>query len=324
VDDIRYRGAKVVILNHPRWKSSDVLGGLGLNTVTGEQKTYARLPFDGMELANSSAEQSKALDRFTDWLALLNHGENIKAVGSSDSHTVGDAVGQGRTYIRSSTDNPTKINVDEICKNFLAGHSSISLGMFADILVENKFHAGDLVPVTNSLVRGKFRVAAPSWVTPRRALLFLNGKLMAVEPIHHDDKKPTDVQIEFAIIAPKYDAHLVCVALGDEVTEPFWPMDEKETLAASNPVFLDADNDGIYRAPLETAKLLLAKMEKDIDARWAAIKKAEDGIATQMLGLIFNEADSPTKNQWRERLQKNRRPVFKEFLQTTSGVDGKN
>lgn len=317
VEDIRFRGAKVVILNHPRWKPSDVLAGLGLNTLTGEQNRYAQLPFDGIELANSYAEQTETLERFGDWFALLNHGENIKAVGSSDSHSVGEQVGQGRTYIRSSTDNPAKISISEACKNFLVGHSSISLGMFADILVENKFHAGDLVPVKNSKVRLKFRVAAPSWVTPQRALLFLNGNMVAEQPLTPKAGQPLDVQLEFTIPAPKHDAHLVCVALGERVAEPFWTMQEKHTLAANNPVLLDADNDGVYRSPRETAKIILSKTEKNLDAQWNALSNLDDGIAAQFLSLIYKDADSIAKNELRERLQKNTsaRPVFGKFLQ---------
>ncbi|MEO6034602.1 MAG: CehA/McbA family metallohydrolase [Verrucomicrobiota bacterium] len=316
VEEIRLRGAKVVILNHPRWKPSDVLGGLGLNTLTGEQNTYARLPFDGIELANSSAEQTVALDRFADWFALLNHGENIKAVGSSDSHAVGEVVGQGRTYLRSATDNPAKINLDEACKSFIAGHSSISLGIFADVLVENQFHAGDLVPVNRSQVRVKFRVAAPSWTSPRRALLFLNGSVFAELPLNPGDNAPFNEQLEFNIPAPKHDAHLVCVALGDKVTEPFWPMDEKQILAASNPVFLDADNDGVYRSPRETAKAILARAPNNPDAKWSALSEVDDAIAAQMLSVIYKEANSGARNEIRERLQKNAatRAVFGKFL----------
>ena len=323
VEDIRFRGAKVVILDHPRWIPSDVLAGLGLNTLTGEQNKYAQLPFDGIELANSYAEQTETLERFGDWFALLNHGENIKAVGSSDSHTVGEVVGQGRTYIRSSTDNQAKISIDEACKNFLAGQSSISLGMFADILVENKFHAGDLVPVKNSDVRVKFRVAAPSWVTPQRALLFLNGNVVAEQSLTSKTGQPLDAQLEFTLPAPKHDAHLVCVALGDRVTEPFWPMQEKHTLAAHNPVLLDVDNDGVYRSPRETAKIILSKTEKNLDAQWNALSDLDDGIAAQLLSLIYKDADSLEKNKLRERLQKNAsaRPVFGKFLALATPVE---
>lgn len=195
-------------------------------------------------------------------------------------------------------------------------HSSISLGIFADVIVENKFHSGDLVPVKTSQVRVKFRVAAPSWVTPRRALLFLNGNIVAEQPINRKGDAPLNAQLEFTIPAPRYDAHLVCVALGDRVTEPFWPMLEKHTLAANNPVFLDVDNDGVYRSPRETAQIILSHAGKNLDAQWDALGQLDDGIAAQMLSLIYKEADSLTKNDLRERLKTNGavRPMFGKFL----------
>lgn len=325
VDDIRFRGAKVVILNHPRWNRSDVFAGLHLNTLTGEQSTYKKLPFDGMELANSSAGQTEALDRFADWFALLNHGENLKAVGSSDAHYVFGPVGQGRTYLRSSTDDPTKISIDEACENFLAGHSSISLGMFARITVENRFHPGDLVPVKGGEVHVKFHVAGASWSRPQRAILFLNGVAVAEQAIKKQNGVPLNQDLEFTIPAPKFDAHLVCVALGDRITEPFWPMGEHHTLAANNPVFLDADNDGVYRSPRKTAEMILAKEENNLDAQWSTLKQAGDGVASQMLSVIYQDADSATKNALRKRLKQNAttRPMFGKFLELAEAETAK-
>lgn len=316
VEDIRFRGAKVVILNHPRWKKYDVFKDLGFNTLTGEQAVYDHLPFDGLELANSGSLRKDPLQLFGDFFALLNHGENIKAVGSSDSHAVLPPVGQGRTYIRSSTDNPAKINIDEICANFLAGKSSISLGMFADVLVENQFTEGALVPAKNPQVQIKFRVAAPGWVMPQRALVFLNGVKVAEQKLSPDGKMAFDRQLEFSIPTPKHDAHLVCVALGDGVKESFWTTEENYTLAATNPVFLDADNDGVYRSPRETAKAILARTGKNLEAQWNTLDSVDDAIAAQVLSLIYKNPDGIMKRELRERLQQNatRRPVFGKFL----------
>ena len=84
-----------------------------------------------MELVNATVRASDAMYNFIDWFALLNHGEKITAVGSSDSHTVGDPVGQGRTYLVSSTDDPGAIDVDEVgilshYVNNIPGQSSYS------------------------------------------------------------------------------------------------------------------------------------------------------------------------------------------------------
>ena len=123
VEGMRAKGAKVVILNHPRWPRipTGPFGVYHLNRVTGELPGRKGVPFDALELVNATQLVTDPLFTFVDWFALLNYGHNVTAVGSSDSHTVGDPVGQGRTYVRSSTDVPNKINVDEACAAFRRG-----------------------------------------------------------------------------------------------------------------------------------------------------------------------------------------------------------
>ena len=65
-----------------------------------------------MELINSQTEEQEPMLLFRDWFALLNRGESVYAVGSSDSHTVGGVVGQGRTYVVSSSDDPAALGRD--------------------------------------------------------------------------------------------------------------------------------------------------------------------------------------------------------------------
>ena len=136
-----------------------------------------------MELANSSSPSTMAREELTadparlltDWFAIQNRGEKIIGVGGSDSHTVDDPVGQARTYIRSSTDDPARLNVDELCRNFLAGDTAVSYGIFAEVTVNQRHHPGELVRPAEGKVQVSLRVAAADWVKPRRALVFLNG-----------------------------------------------------------------------------------------------------------------------------------------------------
>ena len=183
--------------------------------------------------------------------------EKITAVGSSDSHTVDNIVGQGRTYVRSSTDDAAKISIDESCKAFLRGDTTVSLGIFADIKVNGSHVMGDTVTLGGRAVEADLRVAAPSWVTPKRALVFLNGVAVAEHTVPTTKGKPTDTQLRFNLPALEHDAWLVCVVLGDGVTHPAWTTKQPYTFAATNPVYLDADSDGAYRSPAATAEALL-------------------------------------------------------------------
>ena len=101
-------GAKAVILNHPRWPAHDTgpHGVMELDHYSGDWIGSWKTTYDAVELINSQTEEPEPMLLFRDWFALLNRGENVYGVGSSDSHTVGGVVGQGRTYVMSSTDDP--------------------------------------------------------------------------------------------------------------------------------------------------------------------------------------------------------------------------
>ncbi len=283
VQGMRDAGARAIVLNHPRWPSieSGPYAVFGLDPFTGARATATPFHFDAMELVNSSESHADPYMLFRDWFALLNRGESIVAVGSSDSHTVGAVVGQGRTYVPSPSDDPAAIDVDAASDLIAAGRTTISLGLIADVRVDGSYAVGDLVPLRGASAQGgasdgplgngagpvatlpatlpvALRVAAPSWVTAREARVFLNGEAVAVRELPASEGQPLDTWLEFELpIAHAHDQWLVCVVTGDEVTGPWWPMKAPFTLAATNPVYLDVDGDGVYTHPRETARRLL-------------------------------------------------------------------
>jgi len=304
VDGMRARGAKVVILNHPRWPRipTGPFGVNHLNRVSGELPGSSGLPFDAMELVNSTQLLNDPKYLFVDWFALLNHGHDITAVGSSDSHTVGDPVGQGRTYVRSSTDEPGRIKVDEACAAFRRGDTTVSLGIFADVTVNDRYHMGHLVPGTKRRARVVLRVAAASWVRPSTALLFLNGAEAARRRVPRQEGRPTDERLQFDLKLPAHDATLVCVVLGKGVDEAFWRTGRPYTLAATNPVRFDVDGDGGYRSPRELAKAILDGHGTDAERLLPALETVDDAVAVEALSLVRQdfEKGATTPDQLRE------------------------
>ena len=198
VDGIRAKGAKVVILNHPRWPTvpKSPFTQFGFNRASGDFTDGAKFPFDGMELANALCPEPDPLYLFKDWFALLNHGYRITAIGSSDSHSVDAPVGQGRSYVPSKTDDPTQVDIADACKRFVAGETSVGLGIFADVLVDGQFRMGQTNVLKAESIKVALRVAAPASVKPRRAIVFINGQAAAKLPVPVIADRPTDIWMD--------------------------------------------------------------------------------------------------------------------------------
>ena len=322
IEGIRAKGAKVVMLNHPRWPSlkDGPFGRFRLNRLSGERVTGpSKLTFDTMELVNSGTLTDDPLYIFEDWFALLNHGERIVAAGTSDSHTVGNIVGQGRSYLASKTDVPAEIDVDEACAAFLEGRCSVSLGIFCDLRVDGRYAMGDTVPVRKRGVDVAFRVASSSWIRPKLARVFLNGKLVASRELGPITGWPFDEVLRFEIDAPSHDSWLVCIVTGPGVSGAYWRTEKPYVLAASNPVWLDADHDGKYTSPRAQAEQLLAKHGSDPKKLGPALRNCDDALCVQVLAALRDTFSRNVAKQELERFISKlspKRAVYARYLAT--------
>ncbi|MEQ1891449.1 MAG: CehA/McbA family metallohydrolase [Planctomycetota bacterium] len=240
VAGIRAKGAKVVILNHPRWPEDgkDPLTKFGFDERTGKNAAGQEFTFDCIEVVNSDSPTSPPRMVLPAWYALLEAGQRFTAIGSSDSHAVGVIVGQGRTYVPSASDDPANIDVDAACRQFLEGRVSVSLGMFATITIDGK-GMGERVRAKNGTVEATVTVRHPSWVTPRTLELVVNGSVAAtvrLDDAHADDRATEKIR-RVTLPLPRADSWIVALAEGDRVTAPFWNMSLPATLALTNPIF---------------------------------------------------------------------------------------
>ncbi len=272
VQGARDKGAKVVVLNHPRWPdhATGPFGVFDLDVPTGSRARGPAFTFDAMELVNATVVDADPMQLYRDWFGLLDRGLPVAAVGSSDSHTVGDPVGSGRTYVPSATDDPTAADVDAACEAIAAGRTTFGSGIFCTLEVEaavgggapglpTRAAPGELLAAPEGAVVVRLRVAAPSWVRPRTARVFADGVEVASLDVPASDGVPTDAAIELAVdLTAPHDAWLVCVVEGDPVDGPYYPLVNGYTQAGTNPVFLDVDGDGAWSSPRDTARALLA------------------------------------------------------------------
>jgi hypothetical protein len=292
VEGIRGAGARVVILNHPRWpaRESGPFGVLGLDPFTGARVGDVPLRFDAIELVNATNEKEDPELLLTDWFALLNRGERLVAAGSSDSHTVIDPAGQGRTYVRSASDDPARLDVPALCDAIAEGRSTLSLGLFAEVGVEGRGGPGDVVTPDGEL-DVVLRVAAPGWIRPREARVLLDGVVVARAELPDPEGRPTDVRLKLPVpLAARHDAWLVCVVQGDGVTGPWWRTMNPFTLAVTNPVWLDVDGDGRWEAPRETAVRWLEALRGPAPGPAPA---ADAAVLVHLLDLLGPEAEGP-------------------------------
>lgn len=299
VDSIRERGAEVVILNHPRWPTVNhsPFERRDLNQLTGDASSDTRITFDAMELVNTNTLIDHPLVLFADWFALLNRGERVTAVGASDSHTVEAVPGQARTYVRSRSERPGDIVESEMYQSLRKGQTTISMGIFAELRLPGGLDLGDIVPVSGRRLQVPLRVAAPEWVTPRTAFVFINGQQVARKNIAAKPGQATDEVLSFDVQTPAHDGHLVCVVLGTPPAAPVWYPVKDYALAATNPIYLDVDGDGAYSPPRATAERELARLGTDLARIEAALPKLDPAIAAQVLSLVRGRVDRLVEGQ---------------------------
>ena len=287
---------RVVVLNHPRnvHNNFQPFAATNFNAISGENLRGPEFTFDAMELLNSSAQQSDYLLVFRDWFALLNHGYRITAVGSSDSHDVSRYnVGQGRTYIACPDADVARLDVPTACSNLIAGRALVSMGLLAQIKVEEKFSVGDLATNLPPNVRVQVRVLGPSWIQATNVLLFANGVRLREQTIAASDANGAGVKavVNWTIPRPAHDVHLVAIAAGPEVTAPFWaiprpyqPTSPKwigRVIAATNPIWLDADGDGQFTAARDYARKLVEQHGTNLQTLLSTLAKFDEATAVQ-------------------------------------------
>ncbi len=278
---VRRCGAQVVILNHPRWPRPEEgpFGVEQLDRATGDFGSGLVLPVDAIEIFNSGDAPERWEMLLEDWFALLNAGSTVTGVASSDSHTVGDMVGQGRTYVQAASDDPEGVTADAIAASFRAGTTSMSQGLFAAVRVQGQGPGARVQPEQGEL-HVELRVAGASWARATRADVFLNGRRVAGAALR-EGGAPFSRTLNFTVPAPPHDAWLVCLAQGPPPEGGWWATRQTHLAALTNPVWVDGDRDGSWSSPRATAQALLDAAGGNADAVAAALAPCDAAVRAQ-------------------------------------------
>ena len=319
-------GVRVVICNHPRRQGfkKGPWGKIGMDPVSGEFSDGRQwLGLDAVEVINGKTLEKDPYDNFSDWFALLNAGHRLTAVAGSDSHTVAQPVGHCRTYIRSSTDDPGKINVAEVVENVLAGRVLVSMGLLADVKVNGKFTAGDLATGVGEDLEVEVEVRGPRWTRASRVALFFNGRKVREEKITHSSDAVVKYKDRWVFGGPSTDIHLVLVATGPRLENSYWspPQDDRYVIGATNPVWIDGDGDGKYSAPGDYARALVAECGTDGVALAKALRVHDEITAILAAGLFRTNLEKILSDVY-SRLQKRSNSEFEDFIESCKAIRG--
>ena len=187
------------------------------------------------------------------WLQMLNQGMRTRAIAVADAHSVyGNGVGGWRTYIPSSTDEPSKIDPKEIIRNAKAAQLMLTTGPFLEVNAGKSISGAD-VKSTSGTVNLEVKVQCTDWIDIDRVQVLVNGRQ---EPQYnftrasHPDYFGRGV-VKFARtieIKLKEDAHLIVVAMGENSTlKTGYGTSTNANLkpcAYINPIWVDVDGGG--------------------------------------------------------------------------------
>ncbi len=187
------------------------------------------------------------------WLQMLNQGRHVWCVSVSDAHRIfGNGVGNWRTYVPSSTDQPAEIDHEEVIRNAKAGRMMITNGPFLEVTAADGLPIGATIQ-GQSYVDLNIRVQAPNWVELDRVQVLVNGR--QPEELSFTARKTPRmfrdgvVRFEETVrVRLEQDAHLIVVATDEDSTlEKGWglnPQGRIRPVAYTNPIYVDVAHDG--------------------------------------------------------------------------------
>ncbi|MBI1356276.1 MAG: hypothetical protein GC160_18195 [Acidobacteria bacterium] len=187
------------------------------------------------------------------WLQMLNQGRHVWCVSVSDAHRIfGNGVGDWRTYVPSSTDEPGEIDHAEIVRNAKAGQMMVTNGPFLQVQTVNGMPIGSTIHA-EGYVDLKIKVQAANWIDVDRVQVLVNGRmpesLNFTARTHPEMFRSGVVRFEQTVRVPlQEDAHLIVAAVSeDSDLSKGWglnPQGSEHPTAYTNPIYVDTGHDG--------------------------------------------------------------------------------
>ena len=250
---VRERAPSAVIqVNHPRMPGVGYFNRIELDSTTGAPASEdAALEFDALEVVNGYDLEAPGFiqQNLREYFALLNFGRRYAATGSSDSHRLAiNWVGYPRTYVRTADDRPGAVTGAEVARAITRGQLVVSNGIFPLLVANGTAGPGDTV--LGRRVTLDIQARAPSWVDVASAELWVNGVLIETAPRRAFSLGQRRLSWRTELDLGD-DAWIVAVVRGEKPMNSVFVGRRVLPFAFTNPVFVDADEDGLYVAPAE-------------------------------------------------------------------------
>lgn len=249
-------GIEVVQVNHPRTGTIGYFNLLRLNPKTGraEDPTFS-FAFDALEILNGK-ELFYLEEVLQDWFTLLNRGYRYTATGNSDTHQVaGWEAGYPRNFVASPTDEPARIDENDVVKAVHAHQVVVTYGPFVQFWINGKPVGSEVVARGGSL-RLEVKVQAPSWIEVDEIEVYANGRRWKTFPAA-DPRGIVKFWRRWRTTL-RHDTWFVVLARGRKSLAPVVPdYRHRDTgkpfpvtpVALTNPIWVDANGDGRFTLP---------------------------------------------------------------------------
>jgi hypothetical protein len=191
------------------------------------------------------------------WMQLLNLGYRIPGVVNTDAHYNFHDSGWLRNYLKSSTDDPARIDTMEMVKAAEQGHLTMTTGPFLEVSAtaagsDTPAHPGDDLRAADGQVALRVRVQCSNWLDINRVQVFVNGRpsaeLNRTRREHPSEFGQSVVKFDQTLTCRlEKDAHLIVAAIGEGLTlgRVMGPVSgQQPPVAVSNPIFVDVDGNG--------------------------------------------------------------------------------
>lgn len=306
----------IVILNHARDTHQDFrpFDPSTHISCSGSDLRGWKFPANAMEVINSSAALTDYMSLYEDWFGMMNRGYGLTPVGGSDSHHVYRyLVGQGRTYIKTNDGNPGTIDQEDAVKNFKDGKVMVSFGLLTQMVVDDKYGPGELVPSSSSDLNVAIRVLGPGWTTADRIVLYANGIKIREELIPNGGKAGVKYTATWKIPRPKHDVFLVAIAEGPAGNNPFWrvpkpyqntsPIWIPHVIGSTGAVWIDGDADGQRSSARMYAYKLLAVTHKKIKSLIVQLASYDASVAIQVAAILQEQGEDLSSPEFSRALE---------------------